>query len=330
MTPRSPGRSPSTRAVEPTLYSGTKTTTTTGRRVSSTRMLRLSRALSVLAEHEALRDRDQDSDPWPDIPEELDPVDHEATDDADFFYAAKRRRRPAIAYSRASLWPAPANASPADPFAIEGDLRVTIHRPLAGDSDSSASDLVADELQRIAAALDQLQSRALRASSRPEAFECLEPMSEKTLAQRAAVSPSVLARRRREIVEAPWGLAPLEFYWWKRERGLDLIEGRQLARVLWSEPDLGDRAVARRVAEQTAAPAEVAHRIDAIRKQVPIMRSLLPLLPTLSLLSRALTEVDLEELDDLIGEALNSESGHTLDKRGRGLVRLGLVGAFDD
>lgn len=325
------GRSTSRSSVRPTVGPSERgPDTTLGKRPSPTRLLRLSRALVNLAEHEIPRDRADDDDPWPDIPEELDPVDDDAVEDEDFLPGVKSRQRPAITYSRATPWPVAGDAASADRFS-DSDLRVTVRRPArSAGSDPATEDLAAEELQRIAAALDDLQSNALRASSRLGAFECLEPISEKQLATQAAVSPSVLSRRRREVIEAPWGVAPLAFYWWKRKDGLDLTEARLLARVLQREPELEDRTVARRVAEHSAGPVEVAHRIDTIRKQVPIMRALLPLLPTLNLLSETLTEIDPEEVDELIEAALGSRSSDGLARRGRALVQMALVGAFDD
>lgn len=317
----------SNRTVKPATV--TATTTEVGRGNSPTRLLRLNRALAVLAERAALRDGAPSDDPWPDVPEELEPVDEDALDEDEFLYIGGRYRNPMITYSRASAWAPPPGAVPTDSFAVVGDLRMTVRRPMIGRNDDPwAGELVGVELQRIAAALDHLQGKALRATTRPEAFVRLEPMSQKRLAEEASISTSVLARRRREIIEAPWGLAPLEFFWWKRSNGLDLVEARLLVKVLRSEPELEARAVARRVAEVVAAPSETSNRIEAIRKQVPVMRSLLPLLPTLNLLAGALIDVDFDDLDRLIEEAVRNESGNALDKRGRGLVRLALAGAF--
>ena len=77
-----------------------------------------------------------------------------------------------------------------------------------------------------------------------------------------------------------------------------------------------------------ASQSEAARRADAIRKQVPVMRSLLPVLPTLDLLGRSLADIDLEELDRIVDDLVLRECGRHLEKRGRGLVRMGLVGAF--
>jgi len=139
-----------------------------------------------------------------------------------------------------------------------------------------------------------------------------------------------LSRRRREIIEAPWGLAPLEFFWWKRDQGLDLLEARLLLQTLRSSPQIEARSAARQVAEVVAVPSEVANRIDAIRKQVPVMRSLLLLLPTLNLLAAALPHVDLNDQDVLVEQTVLSATGRALDNRGRGLVRLALTGVFVD
>lgn len=309
----------------------TGTSTTTAKRVSPSRLLRLNRTLAVLAEQVPILNQDQDDDPWPDVPEELEPIDDDALDEEDLRPARERRRQPAIVFSRVTTWAPPADAVPAEPYVVHSDLRVRVRRPdMRSNDEPWTDDLDGGELQRVASALDHLQGRALRAASRAEAFVCLETMSQKRLAEEAEISTSFLARRRREIVEAPWGLAPLEFFWWKRAQGLNLVEARLLAQVLKSSPDLEARTAARRVAEVVAAPHEVASRTDAIRKQVPVMRSLLPLLPTLNLLSGALTDVDFEELDDFVDEAVQTESGSTLDRRGRGLLRLVLAGALTD
>jgi len=308
---------------------GTTATTRTGRSVSLN--LRLSRALAVLAERVCVGDRDLSDDPWLDVPEELEPVDDDALDEDVSLYENERHRRPAIIYSRATPWTFPADAVPADPYAVESDLRVTVHRPMTGRTDDPwAGEIVGEELQRIAVALDRRQGRALRATSRPEAFVGLEPMSQKQLAEEARISTSVLSRRRREIIEAPWGLAPLEFFWWKRDQGLDLLEARLLLQTLRSSPQIEARSAARQVAEVVAVPSEVANRIDAIRKQVPVMRSLLLLLPTLNLLAAALPHVDLNDLDVLVEQTVLSATGRALDNRGRGLVRLALTGVFVD
>jgi hypothetical protein len=306
------------------------TTVQRGSGVVPSRLLRLNRALAALTEQAPLRsDRHTEDDPWPEVPEELEPVDEDPVQEDDLVYIGERRRRPVITFSRVSFWAPPDDAVPADPYAVDAGLRITIYRPAIGWSDDPwTSEIVGDELQRIAAALDHLQARALRAQSREEAYVRLERITQKTLAAEAEVDESTVSRRRREIIEAPWGLAPLEFFWWKRDRGIDLIEAQLLVQLLRSDPGLEDRGLARRVAEKVASPTETVHRTDAIRKQVPVMRSLLPLLPTLNLLSEALAEFDLEELDSIVSEVVRNESGNALDKRGRGLVRLALAGAF--
>jgi hypothetical protein len=312
--------------------SGVAPGTTTNTNVAPSRSLLLDRTLALLTEHEPARpDGDSDVDPWHDVPEELEPLDEDAVEGDDFVLDRRRSLRAAITFSAAPSWPLRPDVVPSRPHDCGGDLRVTVRStPQRSDDDPFTADLVRDELRRIGAALDQLQARTLRAASRAEAFVLLEPVSQKRLADASGISPTVMSRRRREIIEAPWGLVPLEFFWWKRANGLDLVEARLLAELLDADPDIEARAVARRTAEAVAAPSMVAKRAEAIRKQVPVMRSLLPLLPTLNLLSRALTEVDLEHLEFVVKEAVRSESGHELDDRGRGLVRLALAGAFID
>ncbi len=317
------------RTASTAIYTGTQTTT--GKRVSPSRLLRLNRTLAVLAEQMPILVESGNDDPWADVPEELEPFDDDALDEQELRTVGERRPRPAIVFSRAPAWAPPTDATPAERHAVHGDLRVRVLRPDPGPNrELWTDDLDGGELARVAWAIDHLQGKALRSSTRAQAFVDLEPMSQKRLAEEAGLSTSFLARRRREIIEAPWGLAPLEFFWWKRSQGLTLVEARLLASVLESSPELEARAAAKQVAEELAAPQDVVSRTDAIRKQVPVMRSIIPLLPTLNLLSGALTDIDFEDLDEFVDEAVRTESGSSLDKRGRGLLRLVLAGAFAD
>lgn len=300
----------------------------------TTRAQVLGRTAAALTEHAPSRtDSSAGDDPWDDVPEELEPIDEDALEAEDFVYTEQQRRgRPAIAFHHAPRWTAPSHASAADPGALAGDLRITVRDPVAlsPDDDVATLELVRDELMRIGVALERLQGRALLADSRPDAVLRLTAMTQKKLAEEAAVSTSVLSRRRREIVEAPWGLVPLEFFWWLGQPGLDADEAQALIRELRSNPTAKALAIAQRVAQRCTAPARSELRADAIRRQVPVMRALLPLMPTLVALSDSLTRVPLSDLEETVEQAVFDRTGQRLSKRGRGLVRLALAGAFSN
>ncbi|WP_460359123.1 hypothetical protein [Mycobacterium sp. ZZG] len=296
----------------------------------------LSRAAVTLAEQVPSRDaHDSYDEPWPDVPEELEPVDDDAVDDEDFDVGGTYTQRPMIVYSRAAPWVPPASARSAESDGIDGDLRFTVRSPQDGlrNHDPATVAIIVDEIHRIAAALERLQPRALAARTRIEAVRKMMPMQQKELAAEfgdpKTTSP-LLSRRRREIIQAPWGLVPLEYFWWFKDDGLSVVEARDLITELRTDADRPALAIARVVAERHSLPGVVATRADAIRHQVPQMRALLPFVPMLNILSQKVIQAERENLEKMVDEEVLQQTGLKLNKRGAGLVRLGLAGAFEE
>ena len=131
------------------------------------RHLRLSRTLANLAEHPAAKTQHQpDEETWPDLPEELHPIEEDALD-GDDFVAAGRLVDARIVYSRAEPFEPPRGALCLDASPMAGELRATVRAGASDWSDDPFTDaIVNEELVRVAAALDHLQAAALRAESR--------------------------------------------------------------------------------------------------------------------------------------------------------------------
>lgn len=322
------------RTVAPAVTTGVGRNREVSKGTVPTRDQRLSRLAVVLAEQAPMRDaREDEDDPWPDIPEELEPIDDDAIDDDDQMSSGRFLRHPLIVYSRAANWAPPAGAVAAESDDTEGDLRVTVRDPQGGprEHDPGTLAIIHDELHRIAAALDRLQGRALMASTRVDAVASLTLMSQRDLAVEAGggVDEPKVSRRRRAIIEAPWGQVPLEFFWWRRSDGLSVAEARELIAELRRNPTRPALAIARCVAEAHSHSAAVKTRADAIRHQVPQMDALLTFIPTLNMLSHRIAEVEREELHAVVDKAVFDQTGVHLNARGAGLVRLGLAGAFE-
>jgi hypothetical protein len=190
------------------------------------------------------------------------------------------------------------------------------------DRDEVAANEVQSELAAIAKALAEHQSAAILASSRLDAYDELQPMTERALADAASCDVAALSRRRRSLIDCPWGLVPLEYFWWKGHDGLRVAEARRLVSLLLKQPGITDLAAAAQVvaANRFADPEKARRRTDTIRKQVPVVRAILPHLDLLNSWSAAFPFVDEEELEQQLGL--------TPSVRGRGLVRLALVGCF--
>jgi hypothetical protein len=190
------------------------------------------------------------------------------------------------------------------------------------DRDEVASGEAEAELAAIATALAEHQPTAILASSRLSAYDELQPMTERALADAAGCDVAALSRRRRSIIECPWGLVPLEYFWWKGHDGLRVAEARRLVALLVDQPRIADLAAAAEVvaAERLADPQERRRRTDTVRKQVPVVRAILPHLDLLNSSSAVFPFIDEEELEQQLGL--------TPKVRGKGLVRLALIGCF--
>lgn len=295
------------RRLRPDRATGTELGHGTDRVRTPTVAQRLDRALEIVQASAPPQTAagDEDDDPWPDVPEELEPFDDDGLDDPDWWPDGDEPLRPWITFSGSWVTIAPLRAVSDTPDAVWH---------------------ARDDARRVAEALQWVQGAALAAQSLPEALERRVPMTQKELAEAAAADAPMLSRRRRELIETRWGVVPLEFFWWAPPHGLSVAEARCLLRSLIDEPAATDNAVATRAATSLGAPA----RTDAMRKQVPILRALLPLLGTLNSLSRRLVHHDFEDLVQLAREPVEAAVGAPLEKRGMGLVRHALSGAFVD
>ena len=275
-------------------------------------------------------------DPWDEPPEELDPDDTDALTDDDPgdekpLTAWSRRPSAIITFSEFSGWgqrPDPLTSrvvrrpTRSAPTARGMQIRIVTIPGGGPDRDEVAANEVQSELAAIAKALAEHQSAAILASSRLDAYDELQPMTERALADAASCDVAALSRRRRSLIDCPWGLVPLEYFWWKGHDGLRVAEARRLVSLLLKQPGITDLAAAAQVvaANRFADPEKARRRTDTIRKQVPVVRAILPHLDLLNSWSAAFPFVDEEELEQQLGL--------TPSVRGRGLVRLALVGCF--
>lgn len=313
--------------------------------VRPSREQRLHRSVAVaLPSVDDLIERDDDEadiDPYLDIPEELEPDDPDEPTSS--FPVAERdgRRRPtpSISFSDFTGWagrPDPGagshgRVSAAPTSSVPGlRIRVTHNTTTGQDRDDVAAVDADDDLDAIAAAVGGIQYAAVVANGQAEAYDALVPMTQKTLAETAGLDEPSVSRRRRAVVQCPWGLVPLEFFCWKKSTtALRAADARALAGILLAEPAITDLASARRVAETIGHTAEEVRRLaDALRHQVRVLRVLLHQLPLVNGMASALAMIDIEELEATLNDSVEAALGAALTARGKGLVRLGLAGAF--
>lgn len=331
---------------------GTRTPTETvtrgiARGVSPSRAQRLGRALasglSTSDDHWDLEEDVVDPDPWEDLPEELEPSDPD--EPADGFpidgRTGRHRPMPSITFAAFAGW-----ANRPDPLLARHIRRPSSGMPtapglvvrIAGvpgggpDHDEVAVAEVEANLAAIANALAARQFAAVTAGTSSEAFDALIPMTQRSLAEAAGLNEAAVSRRRRSIVECPWGQAPLQFFCWKRksDMGLHALEARRLVEIIIAQPRLAAAVTGRLVAEEFLTDESVvAKRADALRKQVRVVRSvLLPQLGRFNTMAAALPLVDLDELTRQMDEELRRHQHPELRERGMGLVRLALAGTF--
>lgn len=342
--------SPKLRPALPGLRTGTVTENVTRRTtkgLSPSLGQRLSRTLanspSTDDDHWDHEEDVVDPDPWDELPEELEPSDlDEPADGFDIDSRAGRRRlMPSITFASFTGW-----ADRPDPLAAYHVGRASSRSPsvpgvtfrIAGvpsggpDYDELAVAEVEANLAAIAAALTARQFAAVTAGTSSQAFDALVPMTQRMLAEAAGLNEPAVSRRRLSIIECPWGQAQLQFFCWKRksDMGLHPSEARRLVEILIAQPRLAAAAAGRLVAEEFLADESViAKRADALRKQVPVVRSvLLEQLGRFNTMAAALPLVDLEELTQQMDKELRSHDDLELRRRGMGLVRLALAGAF--
>jgi hypothetical protein len=284
-----------------------------------------------------LEDDEFDDDPFPDVPEELEPVDEEEprlepTERTD--PTGRGLSPPAISFSEFAGWSTRSTSPGGSHLGARhpSGLRIRLRRSGASspDRDEVAAADAEEDLAAIAHAIGGYQYAAIVARDQAGAFSALRPMTQRALARRAALGESAISRRRRIIVECPWGLTPLEFFFWKKGSTVfDVPDIRALARVLLEEPDVSDSAASRRVAELARGiPKDATRLADALRHQVPVLRVLLAQLTQVNAMASSLPFVDLDELEATLGSAVESTHGGHLAARGKTLVRLGLAGAF--
>lgn len=291
-----------------------------------------------------LVERDDDEaelDPYPDIPEELEPDDPDepVQDSALSDGMGRRRPVPMISFSEFTGWDTGSHRDlgrdqgvTASPTSSVPGLRVRVaHTAAVGaDRDVLAAADADDDLDAIAAAIGETQYAAVTARGSAEAFDALVPMTQKKLAEVAGLDESAVSRRRRTVIECPWGVVPLEFFCWKKSAtAWRAADARALAEILLAEPAISDLAAARRVAASLGNTPEAVRRLaDALRQQVRVLRVLIHQLPLVNGTASALTTIDLDELEATLNASVEAALGSPLTDRGKGLVRLGLAGAF--
>jgi hypothetical protein len=314
---------------------GGETETRPGKKARPSLDQHLSRVLAALSptpgDYEDDDPDEQETDEYEDAPEELEPVDEDEPEGEDHWGAPNRGLFPSIRFvprTRPRL-----RGSYADLDEEEHSQSLAII--VASDpSEASGSELVGrlqgeQTLRAIGTALARLQRSAITARDMPSAYDALEPMTQRQLGKASGVTETVLSRRRNMLVEAPWGIVPLSFYCWKKAGGaLSSGEATMLAQLVVAQPDASDLLIAREVAAAVCSPDDVAARADALRKHVPAMRVLVAFIPRLNTASHALALADIDELEANINEDITAAIGADLKKRGKGLVRYGLVGAY--
>ena len=217
--------SPSTERVSAKTDTATEirpgTATATGRAPSRAQRHSRSNAVAPSSADDRVErgDDDIDIDPYPDIPEELEPDDPDHLDPWWSLDETRRRRLAGpqhLLLNIRRLGPPPGSpgrrqvrASPSPTPSVPGlRIRITRNQGAGADLDDVAAADADHDLAAIASAVGHGQYQAVVAGSQAEAFDALTPMNQKRLAEESGLGEYSISRRRRVIIECPWGLAP--------------------------------------------------------------------------------------------------------------------------
>jgi hypothetical protein len=167
-------------------------------------------------------------------------------------------------------------------------------------------------LQRVAGVLARHQRDSVLAATPAEAFEALEPWTQKAMATAADTTAEELSRNSwRVVVTAGGARLPLALFWWNKPDQADLLRPiRDASVALLSQPGLADAEIARRNAAKDQA--------DRLRKMLPALRAVIGQPYVIRRHRRAFPVVDL-------GAAM-SELGLGSADRGALVVLLAIVG----
>lgn len=167
-------------------------------------------------------------------------------------------------------------------------------------------------LQRVADALVKNQRDSVLAATSAEAFEALQPWTQKAMAVAAATTVEELSRNSWRVVATAGGARlPLAFFWWKKPDQADLLRPIQgAAATLLAQPGLADAEIARRHAAEG--------QVDRLRKMLPALRAVMDHPHVVRRHRHAFPFVDLD--------AAVSELGLGSADRGTLVVVLAIVG----
>jgi hypothetical protein len=274
-------------------------------------------------------DADSEQDPLDGAPEETEPVDYDEPEledqpshwtgrqpDITFIPARPARARPDLGTTRLVR-------SPRSTRGIRYRIRPVTSGVIGSVDDNETATMWEERLDQLAEALIDSQDAALRAPNATAAYEALEPMTERQLADLAQVEPTWLSRNRYLLVRSTWGAMPLEFFWWKGRDEANLAPDlRALYRELLQDSSRPDLAIARAAAEHTMSRPSIREhqrRADALRKHLPYLRIIAAQATQLESYRSSFPFISIEEL----GTALEMREG-----RGLNVLRLALLGVL--
>ena len=275
-------------------------------------------------------DRTPEDELYDDAPEEAHDGDDDALDDGALDQDATGgvSARPAIAFEP-FLRPVPAFARRSR-GTYRGGLRARVQlsntdAEVRGSDGGDANEQ--GSLERIAAALLALQTDAIDAPSRLEAFFRLKPMQQQQLAERAELDEAAMSRHSNMLIACTWGVCRLQFFTWRatsgptdnQRRTTELLALVAAVRDHPGEPLLRIGRIAATIADPGASSAAIGKRADALRKEIALVVKLLETPARAALAWSRFPDVSDEQAQAMLG--LDGD-------RGLLLTRMVLAGAF--
>jgi hypothetical protein len=149
------------------------------------------------------------------------------------------------------------------------------------------------------------------------------PLEQKELAETASVAADWLSRRGGLVVQCPWGLVPIEFFWWKKPTSTEFLRDATRHAMIMvrngdgREPTSIAREAVLKVAGTTAKVRS--QDVNGLSKLVPELR-LVAAGTSMVLAHRAkLPRATAKMLKDALGL-----------KRGEWVAAMALCGVFDE
>lgn len=166
-------------------------------------------------------------------------------------------------------------------FNVTGDGTV-VHRVfVAGEADQPDGERWTDMLSAIADELIINQIDAIKAPNPTASYRALGSLTQADASRWASeeghfVDASLMSRLNHALVSCPWGLVPLEFFFWQPPTSSQLSVLHALLNAAHQQPELSHRALAAAALESAGIGAGPApYSSEALRKYVPTAQMLL-------------------------------------------------------